>query len=84
MAKWLIFINDPERAANRKTRVWAVVNKDNGSELGIVEWYTGWRKYVFVPHASTLYEQDCLRDIADFCEQATRDQKERPSLVSRV
>jgi hypothetical protein len=75
-AKWVKFVERPA-PAGRLTKEWAVVAKQNGDVLGIIDWYGQWRKYVFEPRFGTVYEQDCLRDIATFCESQTRQQKER-------
>ncbi len=62
-AKWVRFVlsDTPER----KTNVWLVQTKD-GEDLGEVKFWPRWRKYSFFPLPNTLYEQDCLWDIADF------------------
>lgn len=70
MAKWINFI-DGGTSETGKTRLWHVVTKDGSSVIGIIHWYGPWRKYCFSPHAKTVYEQDCLRSIADFCERQT-------------
>ncbi len=78
MAKWIEFRDVSEHFPARKTRTWAVLPKAQpGAVLGRVEWYPGWRKYVFAPEADTVYEQDCLRDIAAFCEQQTREHRDK-------
>lgn len=59
----------------RKTKVWAVLTLDGRTCLGRVGWYPAWRRYVYAPHKDTLYEQDCLRLIATFCEGKTADRK---------
>lgn len=51
------------------------VSTDRGDVLGIVKWFGRWRKYSFFPEAGTLYEETCLREIAEFCQDRTRDQK---------
>ena len=89
MAKWIKFSEQPPRA-NRTTKVWHVLPPEvlPGSDdlaphpapIGAVSWFGRWRKYCFFPAAETVYEQDCLRDIAAFCEQKTtehRQDKER-------
>jgi hypothetical protein len=75
-AKWIKFVERPVRAG-LVTKEWAVAAKPWGDILGIINWYQRWRKYVFEPQPYTIYEQDCLRDIATFCESQTRQQKER-------
>lgn len=72
--KW-ITIEDAGFSDSGKTRVWKVRVKDGVGIIGMVEWYAPWRRYVFAPSDQTVYEQDCLRDIAAFVEQATADHK---------
>lgn len=55
---------------------WAVLPKeDDPIAIGMVSWYPSWRKYVFSPKANTVFEEDCLRDIADFCEAKTKEHR---------
>jgi hypothetical protein len=59
-----------------KTLEWLVHPKDNrdlAACLGFVKWHCPWRKYTFQPFSNTVFENDCLRDIADFCEQKTQE-----------
>jgi hypothetical protein len=62
-------------SSSGKTKVWAVHSKENQSHLGTVSWYAPWRKYCFAPIAPSIFEWDCLREIATFCERATTLQK---------
>lgn len=56
-----------------KTFIWQVARRDKGPTiLGHVRWFPRWRRYCFYPHTDTVYEQDCLRDIATLCEDQTR------------
>ena len=59
-----------------KTSVWNVVTKQ-GDLLGQVKWFGRWRQYSFFPEFQTIYERQCLRIIADFCEEQTRLHQER-------
>src|SRR5271166_3300384 len=67
MSKWIEFHEHP-RPAPIKTKLWYVVTKDRGSYLGEIRWHSPWRKYVFYPSETSLFEEDCLRDIAAFIE----------------
>jgi len=58
-----------------KTKVWWVVNKYDDGHIGNIGWYASWRKYSFFPNPNTVYEQVCLREIADFCERKTAEHK---------
>lgn len=71
---WVLFENE-RRTASKLTRIWDVNTRD-GSGLGIVQWFPRWRCYVFVPTYGTVYERDCLRDIAEFCERQTNLNKQ--------
>lgn len=58
-----------------KTQVFGVFTKAGISALGVIKWYAPWRAYAFFPNAGTLYEPVCLRDLATFCEQQTRERR---------
>ena len=51
-----------------KTLVYAVINNKLGNILGIIKWYSSWRKYCFFPEENTLYDVICLGDIKDFIQ----------------
>jgi hypothetical protein len=73
-AKWIRFEKRPT-TPGYKTDIWHVVATQGDGYLGTVKWWGGWRRYCFFPADGSLYEQDCLRDIADFCETETRNYK---------
>jgi len=58
--------------AKRTTLTWEVHNQ---GILGHVEWFSRWRKYCFAPVGGTVYEETCLREIAEFCVAATKEHK---------
>lgn len=77
---WIEFLLAP-RKPNRILDAWFVVpakEKPDSSgvaqvaPLGEIKFVGGWRRFAFFPYGNTLYEQDCLRDIADFCEARTK------------
>ena len=65
------FITFEPLAPNPNTKVWAVVAKDGGAPLGKVKWFGRWRKYSFFAEPDTIFEEHCLRDIANFCQNQT-------------
>lgn len=67
--KWIRFEEVP--GTNGKTRRWNVLTVDGGVCLGVVKWHGAWRKYAFFPTPQTLFEEDCLRDIAQALAEAT-------------
>lgn len=63
------------------TKTWTVAAKNSlGFTLGVVKWWSAWRRYCFFPNADTVYDADCLWDIADFCAHMTREQKENQAI----
>lgn len=72
--KWIEIIELPCLPA-RKTKMFKVLTPH--AELGRIEFYVKWWKYVFYPTANTLYEEDCLRDIAEFCANQTAEWRKK-------
>lgn len=69
MSNWIRFVEDPPDPA-KVTKSWEVRALGGNDLLGVVKWYAPWRKYCFWSYAS-IFEQDCLRDIASFIESET-------------
>ena len=59
-------------ASTGKTNVYEVVAKSNITILGYIKWHGAWRKYGFFPEAKTVFEPDCMRDLATCCEELTQ------------
>jgi hypothetical protein len=67
---WVSFkLND--RRLKAKTDTWEVWSLDEASHLGQIRWYAPWRKYCFFPAGECVFEQDCLRHVAEFIESET-------------
>jgi hypothetical protein len=61
---------------HRKTKSFVVRNKINRTDLGVVEWDTAWRQYIFVPLIISLkFGGGCLREIADFIDKLMQERK---------
>jgi hypothetical protein len=64
-----------------KTLIWEVMTQDGGKDpgggiwLGEVKWFGRWRGYAFFPEMNTIYEQKCMREIADFIEERNREHR---------
>lgn len=71
--KHLKFVPAPPKP---KTKVWWVVNKYDDIHLGWIGWFARWRKYAFFSKPECVFEEDCLKDIADFCVHKTKDHRE--------
>lgn len=61
--------------ANRKTKVYAVINKDTNQVIGSIAWYGPFRQYSYFPCNNTVYERTCLRDITAFIEKLMAERK---------
>jgi hypothetical protein len=70
-----IYLMPLPRGPGMVTDRWEVKAKKGDHHLGRICWKAQWRCYVFMPCYPTVFEQDCLRDIANFIEQATIDHK---------
>lgn len=74
--KYITIATNLEASRNRKTTtVWDIRTSDGAFMLGQVKWFSRWRKYAFFPEAGTLYEERCMRDIADWCEASTKEHR---------
>lgn len=64
-----------------KTQRWDVVAKSSPTAdafpLGMIQWFGRWHQYAFFPNGNTVFEKTCLRDIASFCETASREHRRR-------
>lgn len=77
--KWIHFdLQAPDGRKTQRWIVWSGKEGFEGSELGQVKFYPQWRKYSFFPASQTLFEADCLRDIATFCEDETKKWRAAP------
>ena len=79
-AKWVKF-EECRVKVGRKTRVFLVLAKQGDDQLGIVSWYAQWRRYSLFParpaSGHVVFESDCLRDIAAFCDWLMMDRARR-------
>lgn len=71
---WIKF-EEVRKSESGKTVIWQIFTLDGTICLGEVSWFGRWRKYAFHPERDTVFEQDCLREIATFCEAKTREHK---------
>lgn len=58
-----------------KTQVWRI-EAMGGVTLGLVRWFGPWRKYAFYPASGTVYEEVCLRELAEFCAARTQNHRD--------
>lgn len=58
-----------------KTSVWNCSNVKSGNVLGIIKWYSGWRRYCYFPTIQAVYSAGCLEDIFNFIKQLMEERK---------
>lgn len=73
-SKWVEFIDVTHSYPNsdKKTCTWAVWEK-NGGVLGQIKWFSHWRQYVFAPVEDTVFNVECMADIAAFIIEHKKD-----------
>lgn len=72
MAKWIRF---DEVGDTGKTKIFEVRSLEGEFLLGEIRWFGRWRKYAFFPDADTIFERDCLMDIADFLDKVMLERR---------
>ena len=75
--KYISFVSGPNKPKTKTWYVEADSSFDTAFSLGIIVWFAKWRCYAFEPSRDTVFEKQCLRDIADFCERKTKEHKVR-------
>jgi hypothetical protein len=73
MAKSFVRFVEVEAPKNFKTKIWDVTTLDRAGLLGQVKWYSQWRKYTFFAANNTLFDFDCLNEIAAFVQSSTAE-----------
>ncbi len=81
MSKWIEFIDLEHRGITKVWRVTTKVKARYGMQIGIINWYSPWRRYTFFPHQGTMYEPTCLKDIAGFIEEQMRVRKQEKEML---
>lgn len=67
-----------------KTRVWHVRPvADDWVSLGYVKWSGPWRCYAFYPQPGTVFEKQCLMDLAEFCKSRTEEHRADSRMLLR-
>ena len=46
-----------------------------GTVVGRVKWHGAWRRYGFFPEPNTVWDHECLRTVALFCEEKTKERR---------
>jgi len=57
-----------------KTKIWNALSNTK-TALAAIAWYTPWRKYCVSFDPKAVFDPSCLREIADFAENKTKEHK---------
>lgn len=60
---------------DRKTRTFVVLNAANGANLGRIQWFAPWRRFVFAPEGLTVFDAACLKEISAYLEALMRERR---------
>lgn len=53
-----------------ESSLWLCKNNKSKATLGLVQWYSKWKQYVFSQYSEdVIFSVDCLKNIIDFIEQ---------------
>jgi len=58
-----------------KTVVINVINNGSSTILGQIAWYGAWRQYTFNPYPSTVFNNECLKEIQDVLTDLNTEHK---------
>lgn len=72
---WIRFDEAPPRGNTKTWWVREIAAAVDGPALGIIKWFAPWRRYAFFPATGSLFESECLQNIAGFCNGHTLDRK---------
>lgn len=71
-----IFFGNRRKSKSGKTGIWYVQDADS-IVLGEIRWYAQWRRYALFPEPGTVWEKDCLRTAANFCDVQTQKHRKK-------
>lgn len=76
----ILFVPGP---AKPRTSTWSIFNRYENTKIGTISWFGRWRKYAFHPGNDTVFEEVCLREIAEFCERKTTEHCQKRAQEAR-
>ena len=71
-----IRFEDGEWSDSGKTRIWRIYNFHHNQVVGWIRWYGGFRRYCFYTEEAAIYDNDCLRLVADKLDEVNARHRE--------
>lgn len=86
MKSYIRFIEIGPKTPKHKTSRWEVMSVTDNSFLGLVQWRSGWRRYVFMPAVTTVFDAACLKEVVDFLDEqmGARKKTKHPAKQGRL
>ena len=70
----LVFVKYKQKS--KKTFQINIENKNDFEILGEIKWYSGWRRYVFIPvNNDVVFDSSCLKDITKYIDDLMEARK---------
>jgi hypothetical protein len=74
--KWVVY-SWAGSSPSGKTQKWAAFAAVDGTtRLGEIRWFPAWRQYCFYPEYSTVWNDECLHEVARYLARVNREHKE--------
>lgn len=75
VSKWFYFQELAPNHKSRKTKIWSLRTIKGNNPYGRISWSSDCSKYCFYPYMKTVFDEQCLRRIANFCKTQTEIHK---------
>ena len=70
-----------ELESSPKTKRFAVESLHDGTQLGVIHWWSRWRCYCFFPDQETVWSWDCLKECSEFIQMLMEARKKRSEIT---
>jgi len=57
------YLNYIEQPQTGKTKIFNIIS--NGQDLGVIKWFSNWRRYCLFPKSEVLFDSSCLSEIKE-------------------
>lgn len=58
-----------DNAPGHKTSYWSILSAKDADTLGWISWYGRWRQFAFSPATASVFNNQCLIDLAAFLKK---------------
>jgi hypothetical protein len=69
--KYIQVARDKDLTERAGRPVWYIFNSRQQDVLGCIEYYSAWRRWIFVARESSVWSTDCLADVQDAIKKIT-------------